>query len=283
MLWLRSVKYRHKCQLFYDSFKYLYYSIRTLAQSKVVFLFSQGISTTFQQLEDHEEDKYRFQLQEIANFLNLSGAALFVINPAMADNEDGGSGRESLRYLAVASGGKYLAGTKATIVKKVNNMNRAYYELAFAEDETLKDNAPSVAVKAKRRGVRIYSVNHIARRKTLADMNTMEREMVVVSLLNRNPFVTMEMKVFRLTVSKVAESDTQGTCTIFVPAQLLNQPVELYKVNCDPQGNIKKMESMPITPRATAIKIEIPQDEKQANSALRLVLLDIAGNRAWVE
>jgi hypothetical protein len=123
-------------------------------------------------------------LKLIGEYLNKSGALLFLVNPAgtRVSKSDRDSGEESLRILASESGGKYFEGTEKDIAKEVNQMEGGYYEISFPDKPEYEGQEMSFEIKSNRPDVTIYTVRKVGRSKDFIDMTPLEQEVLVLNI-----------------------------------------------------------------------------------------------------
>ncbi len=186
---------------FFYSFESLYYSLSQIPDNKFVYLFSEGLSELSARNVDHGIEEFYRRIQKSSELLGKSGAVLFIIDPRIyADPDIAGPSTsldslhsisgpsDSLKSLAVVSGGKYLSGTKAVLTKRLLNMNKAYYEIAFSSSNQPKGKTLTINIEPRKKGIHIHSLKSLEKRKSYSDMNALEKEVLVLNLLNRNKY-----------------------------------------------------------------------------------------------
>jgi len=285
-------KYLHrKSMSFFNSFETLYYILNSIGKRKFVYLFSEGISNSmikktpinFKSARDGIP-LYNSLMKRIGGYLNRSGAVLFLINPVGADISSNSriSGEDSLRILAKESGGKYLEGVSDEIVKKIENMHRAYYEISFPDLPGAKSAAREITIKSKRKGVSIHTLRSLEKRKHYPGMNNYEREMLVLNLITQNPLFKNWMPARNARIDKVKKGKKSIVYKVNIPDDYLQQKIDLYKVWIIDNREVKKIEHESLVPRKNKIKIEFKGKEHADPDSTYFVLVNGKKNFALV-
>jgi hypothetical protein len=102
---------------YFRAFQTLYHALNSIKDNKFIYLFSEGISLFARQVVMHGGEEYWFFIKQTAGYLGRCGAVLFIVNPASETLNVShiASGKDSLRFLARESGGKYMEGTEQHI------------------------------------------------------------------------------------------------------------------------------------------------------------------------
>jgi hypothetical protein len=198
--------------------------------SKVVYLYSCGspwISSPGGPGSGFDPD----DLPALGRELSKNGALLFVVNPAGSRvfENDPDSGEGTLRTLASASGGRYYDGGEKEIVQEVNNMEGGYYEISFPDKPEYEGQELSFEIRSKNPEISIYSVKAVGREKSFADMNELEKEVLILNVLNRGPFALTKEKVIPVEV-KTAREGGEFVCRLTLPAELAKSEYTVFKV-----------------------------------------------------
>ncbi len=131
---------KHNLKTFNRALASLSYALRTITSSKIVYLISEGIPIGMVRGDSPISTDIIFYfdlLKTTAKVINFGGSILNVINPSKIQlmDYDYYSGKQSLKYLAEESGGKYFGGSDVNkIITRVNMSTAAYYELTFITD-----------------------------------------------------------------------------------------------------------------------------------------------------
>ena len=224
--------------------------------TKVVYLFSCGIPTAAMDRETNYDftpipkmladqsstelsysnalpDSFNIDaLKKIGRSINRNGSLLFLINPSgtrIAFN-DKDSGEQSLRLLADESGGRYYEGPEKEIAKDIASMESAYYEISFPDDKAYEGLDIDFEIKARNPETSVYSIKRISRGKDYVDMSGIERQVLVLNLLDDGPFAQTKLKVAKAD----SRSAKQGNHVFFemtVPSELAGLgPWDVFKV-----------------------------------------------------
>ena len=249
---------------FYNSFQSLYYALNAIRDNKFVYLFSEGISYFARAIIRHNREENRAFMQQTAGFLGRSGAVLFIINPASSYpwKLKYLSGEDPLRYLARESGGKYLEGQEAEMSRTIENLHRAYYEIAFPEDNTIPGSSRKLAVRCTRPGVSIHTMRSMEKRKSYEDMNEIEKEIFAVNLVNRNPFFSQALKVTDAVVKKRRIRKNREIFRIDLPDNWLHNELDLFQVYSESSQGETRIEKRVLIPRIKQFEIRFDNKER---------------------
>jgi hypothetical protein len=221
--------------------------------SKVVYLYSRGIpSDAFLDRtenptkpaapgapESQETEVYLTsdavsydRLKTIGRFLNESGALLFLVNPAgtWISESDKDSGEQSLRILAVESGGRYFEGAEKQIAQAVNNMEGGYYEISFPDKPEYEGQELSFEIQSRRPDVQILTVKTVGREKSYADMSEFEKEVVVLNILNKGPFAVTGQQVSYIDAWNVLRDGGWLVCRLALPSDIAQSEWTVFKI-----------------------------------------------------
>ena len=243
--------------------------------SKVVYLFSSGIPLKmFEKEQTYAVDSEGFKqeivmirpdmllyrsLQSLASTLNRNGALLFVVNPGgtRISGFDPESGEMSLRVLADDSGGKYYAGTEKEVTKDVAAMERAYYEIYFPDAPGLKGPEFDFEVKCRKPGISIYTLKRLARGKEYVEMSPLEREVLMLDVVQHGYYSQVKLKTIPFVVSKKTDAQGRSVYPVHIPDEFVGSELDLYKVWINREKNDVKMESEKIKSRNTEMEIRM--------------------------
>jgi VWFA-related protein len=258
---------------YFRSLESLAYALNAIEDNKFVYLFTEGISTFSRQVIQHQDAEYRDLIRESADALGRSGAVLFIIDPAPVSQlaGDENSGEDSLRYLAEESGGKYLEGETQNIAQRIQNMHRAYYEIAFPDRGNGREAERKISVMARRPGVSVHTIRSLEKSKPYAELNKIEKEIFAVNLINRNPFFMKRLACSDAVVKKHVRSDKNEIYEIEIPGAWLGQKLDLYKAWSDQGSGNAAIEKSEWLAEKAEQKIEIDYRE---NSIARLAIIN---------
>jgi hypothetical protein len=249
---------------FFRSFEALYFALNSIKDNKFVYLFSEGISFFARKVIRHDEGEYQSFIRQAAGYMGRSGSVLFIINPAGALEHFSNieSGEDSLRYLALESGGKYMEGNQETLSFRIKNLHRAYYEIAFAELKSYRGRVRKISIQCRRKGVKVHTLHSLEKRKSYQDMNEIEREIFAVNVINRNPFFTRGITLMEVIVKKKISRKNREIYRIMLPKNWLQKEVDIYKAwfrESDGDISVKKTS---IVPQKTETEIDFEIKDK---------------------
>ena len=277
---------------FFYAFETLHLFLNSIEDNKFIYLFSEGMSQsilTSGRGLNKNRGMYYYYFKKVAKYLNRCGAMLFIINAMGVDQYHSRfsdrqatkisttqalQGEDSLHLLTRESGGTYLEGTHEKIVERLENMYHAYYEISFPDIPQLKGATRKVAVTSNRKGIKIHSLHTLEKRKHYADMNNLEKELLVLNLITQPQSTLTKAKItaYNARVEKTKKTKKNVTYSVSLPHGYLRQSIDLYKVwlAFNEQGavQLEKMEKESLYPKKDRVKIQFQltpdsEDKKQ--------------------
>jgi hypothetical protein len=217
--------------------------------SKVIYLFSCGIPTSAMvwtsesnpgrpdepegaSIENISPDQINLQaLKDIGKYFNQNGSLLFLINPAgtRLPMHDQDSGEQALRILADESGGRYYEGADKEISKEISGMEAAYYEISFPDSDEYQGLDIDFEIRPKNPDIQIYTVKRVSRGKEYVQMNRLEKEVLVLNLLDRGPYAQAKLRVVEADFQVTGKGDS-FFFAINLPRELARSEWDIFKV-----------------------------------------------------
>ncbi len=171
-------------------------------------------------------------LAMVGRRLNTSGAVLFLVNPSGTggDGRARASGEQSLRTLAGESGGRYFEGAKEDISRQVKSLEAGYYEISFRDGPEYEGEALDLEVRCRRADVEILTVRTLGRKNEFSSMTDLEKEVLVLNILNKGPFARAYPKVRFVPADDVVADGGWLVCRMPLPAELARSEWTIFKV-----------------------------------------------------
>jgi hypothetical protein len=323
--------YLRKTRSFFDAFESLYLIFNSIQDNKFVYFFTEGISNHMQENLMGGRALYQYHLKKMSRYLGRSGAVLFILNPmgvhdgttliteqkklfnpdidpvdpysgkgdemvgtptSYFTREESRSGERWLRYLAIESGGKYLEGQNEAVVKTLEQMNRAFYEISFQDIPGLKGSTRKISIKPKREGISIHSLRSLERNKRYAEMNKIEKEILAVNLITLSPLMKTSLTCQHARITQIKKSKNNVTYMVLLPGNFLNQPLDLYTFWVKDDLEVANVKTQSLVPKKEKIKIQFDQKGKKApgykpyftlvNAKLETALVRVIGDE-WTD
>jgi hypothetical protein len=234
-------------------------SLRTLSlilgyfrdYSKVVYIYSTGVPFPVEPLDLDA-------LLKAARSLNDSGAILFLINPAgtRVFESDASSGEPTLRLLANETGGRYYEGEEKKIVQSVNDMEGGYYEISFPDKPEYEGQELSFEIRSKKPEVMIYTLRNVGREKSFAAMNELERQLLVLNVLNNGPNALIKERTIYVEAQRSREGASL-VCRLALPAELARSEFTVFKVARDFETGDIQVEAEPVIPGSAKLEVRM--------------------------
>lgn len=170
-------------------------------------------------------------LKKIGQDFNRNGSLLFLVNPSearlsIADQE---SGEQSLRLLADESGGRYFDGPEKDVAQEINDMESAYYEISFPDSDEYHSPNMDFEIRAKDPQIQIYTVKRISGGKEYRQMSQLEKEVLILYLLDRGPYTQAKLKIVEVDSQVITKKDLFSV-VLNLPPELGQSEWEIYKV-----------------------------------------------------
>ena len=225
----------------------LSYALRTITSSKIVYLISEGIPIGVLKGGSLASDMifYFDLLKTTAKVINFGGSILNVINPSKIQlmDYDYYSGKQSLKYLAEESGGKYFGGSDVNkIIKRVNMSTAAYYELIFITDGLDKEKM-KIKVNCKKPGIKIHSITQCKKNVPYSKMQQLQKKIFALNIITEGSWSRMVGKVDKIKFKRLKSKDKMVRKIILrIPQTMINKRSDIYFIHLDPvsmQANIE--------------------------------------------
>jgi VWFA-related protein len=140
------------------------------------------------------------------------------------------SGVESMKSIAVGSGGQYIEGDVDGMVKTIQQTTSAYYELAFTPTDNMGKNL-KIKLKCKREGV---NVNSLAQTKTRLDYKDLEKIQKKILAMN---VVIKRNWIYNLGKTQIAAfkwTDNQKKrFTVQLPEEMKGRKLDFFMLHFD--------------------------------------------------
>ncbi len=171
-------------------------------------------------------------LTQIGQLFNLSGAILFLVNPAgtRIAEIDRNSGEQSLRILATESGGRYFEGAQKDISNDVNSMEGGYYEISFPDKPEYEGRELDFEIRSNKPEFQIFTVKKVGREKSFGKMTSLEREVMVLNILDKGPFSESNQKVSIVNALDMLQDGDWLICQLPVPPELVKSEWTIFKI-----------------------------------------------------
>ncbi len=261
-----SKYYKRKTKNFAQAFESLYYTLNSVRDNKFIYLFTEGISSAIQDADKGDHSMYEKYMKDMADYLGKSGSILFVINPFSGAGYDlsESSGKDSLRFLARESGGKYLEGGDEKLLAKVENFHQAYYEIAFPAVPTPPGGVLHISLQPTRQDLEIHSLQVAEKSRDYSQMAPVEREILAINLVTDNPLFKSELVYNNAEIKKISKRKSKVTYQVMLPEQYMNRTLDLYKV-WTPQAAADKIDETYLsTGRGIRVEKESLQTRQEA-------------------
>jgi VWFA-related protein len=239
----------------------LKYALRSITASKIIYLISEGIpigSIEDDKSKIHTEMIFYFdQLKQIAKSVNLGGSILNIVNSSKLQlmDFDENSGKQSLKYIAEESGGKYFGGSDITkIVSRIKKSTAAYYEISFTPDKLSRERI-RIKIKCKKPGVTIHSIVHSEKQRPYRKMEALQKKIFALNIITGGSWSRMVGKVEKTRYKKIKSKGKKSRqIEVVIPLTMKNRKVDIFIVHLDPltmkadfelsQKKVKEKESL---------------------------------------
>jgi hypothetical protein len=159
-------------------------------------------------------------------------------------------------------------------------MSRAYYEIAFADTEAFKEGIRRIDVRPGRKGLKVHTLRSLERSKTYSEMNMLEKEVLIVNLLNPSPLLQSPLKTSHLKIEISPDKKGEFLYILDLPWDFKGTSLDLYKITTNQNTNEVTVKKEDIIPAEKPLQIAVG---KKDIAALRLVLVNERANKALVQ
>lgn len=267
--YMERMAYKNQALTFSGFLKRIKYALKTINRPKVVFLISEGIAkASFKNLgsapeqniqgytpffsallvdeklvsevnENHDMRMF-LNLIKVVKAINEGGSVLYTINPGRITSDYEASGEMSLRYIANESGGQYIAGRETTkIIKKVETITSAYYEIAFVPSPDMGQDI-NVELKCKRTGVKVDTFRKAEKTKPYLHMDDMEKKIFALNMVTGGSWSRLMGKVVRVKFRKLRNDSNGNESTemieIPLPPKMTNRKLDIFSIRLNPKS-----------------------------------------------
>jgi hypothetical protein len=246
-------RYRTDLRRFAYAISQFKFALKTITLPKIVYLMSQGISRgaladawdpseTYQETALYQTQAFYYKyLTEMARSVNTGGCMLYLIDPdrPRLDDDFDTSGKESLKFMASVSGGKYFGGSDAgKIVHRVGKSTAAYYEMVFYL-KAVADDKMEIRIDCTRDGVQINTIRYSERSKPYIQMEPLQKKLFALNVVNGGSWSrmsgTVEAGKFKKMKKKGGGDVVILQIRVPLPQPMHNRDLDVYLVNVDPQ------------------------------------------------
>lgn len=197
-------------------------------------------------------------LKMIGEYFNKSGALLFLVNPAgtWIQESDKDSGEQSLRILAAESGGRYFEGAEKQIAQEVDNMEGGYYEISFPDKPEYEGQELNFEIRSKKPEVTIFTVKKVGREKSYTDMTELEKEVLVLNILNQGPYAQTMQKV-NFVEGKAFQDGGSLVCQMPLPPELARSEWSVFKIRRNFDTGAIQIEREEVTSESQSLEVRM--------------------------
>lgn len=247
--------------------------------SKVIYLFSRGIpaealerksdgamDASIQPEEgvysDLAPDTFNLKvLVNVARSFNRNGSLIFLINPAgkRLSAHDRDSGEPSLRILADESGGRYYAGPDEEIAREITRMESAYYEISFPDAAEYQGADMDLEIRPLKPDLEICTVKRVSRGREYRQMTRLEKQVLVLNLLDRGPYAQTLLKVVEAEWQPVGFDRGRLHFSVRPPRELSRSEWDVFKVWRKPDAGKIVMETDRVLSKAPDLAVDMKQ------------------------
>ncbi len=135
-----------------------------------------------------------------------------------------------LQILAGESGGRYFEGAQKKISRQVNGLEAGYYEISFRDGPEYDRQELDLEVHCRRSDVEILTVKKVGRKNEFSAMTDLEKEVLVLNILNKGPFAQAYPKVRFVPAEDVVADGGWLVCRMPLTPNLAHSEWTVFKV-----------------------------------------------------
>ncbi|NIM16872.1 MAG: hypothetical protein GTO45_33220 [Candidatus Aminicenantes bacterium] len=307
---------KERIKYFCEFLASLKYSLQTISQPKMILLISEGIPELLFYEANPSVTKHAFvdtalldQIKKAVKAINAGGGILYAVysgrtNLAISHKsgdssssgkgeqiaiEDGdftvddanipivdGSGIESLKALALGTGGRFFDDVTERMVKEIHKSTAAYYELAYSPG-TVAHSVMRINIKCNRKGVKIDFPSRLESNINYIDMKKIQKKVVALNVvLKRNLNWTLakeKTKKAQFLLPDQHKDKRVQRIQVKIPEEMNGRSVDIFLIRFD-----KDLQNPHITMKSRRVAdletIDIKQKETDKDKPLYFVIIE---------
>lgn len=251
---------------------------------KTVYLFSGGIAsrTQYQDLSTTNPN-FRAEVQTVdslflnslaglADIFKTKGAVVFVINPAGAQigREEPGSGENQLQLLAEKAGGRYLEGEPETIVRRLTEMENAFYEIVLPVDG-FGSGPIDIEIKSKDPGLRFLYGHRAFPSRGYDNLSRDEKMRLALDAAEGGYASRMALSLRTAVLIAKSEDRDRMLYRLRLPEGFVNSPLDVFRVWLGKGSRPSVLEMERLAAAGDELSISV---EKKKGLRLRVVIVE---------
>ncbi len=230
-------RYSQKGKTFTHALAALKFALKTITRPKLIYLVSEGMKHGY--IRSRDKGFYFEQFKHAAQAVNHGGCMFFVMDSSKIplSPATGISGKQTLKYLAENSGGKYFSGRDyKEMVRQLQNTTAAYYELLFSQDLIRKKKrSVKLNLKCLRKGVTLHVINRTEFKVPYRDMEEKQKKLFALDIVNRGSWSRMVSQLGKIQYRIDTHRKQNKVVEVILPKALKNKMLDLYVVNVHPK------------------------------------------------
>jgi len=210
---------------------------------KTIYFFSGGIATRTKYEDRSTTDPNAYaevqtvdslflnSLAGLADIFKTKGAVVFVVNPAGAQvgRLEPGSGDNQLELLAERAGGRYLEGEPETIVRSLNQMESAFYEVGLPQDEYGSDPI-NIEIRSKDPRLRLHYGHRAFASRGFDSLSRDEKMRLALDAAEGGDASKMALRLRTAEVLAKSEDGDRVQYRLRLPEIFLDSPLDVIRV-----------------------------------------------------
>jgi hypothetical protein len=274
-----------KADLFLTSLSTLSTALSGFRDSlKTVYFFSGGIAarTKYQDTSTIDPNLYSEvstvnslflnSLAGLADVYKTKGAIVFVINPAGAQigKEELGSGENQLQLFADRAGGRYLEGEPETIVRRLNEMENAFYEIALPVDEFGTDPI-DIEIKPKDPGLRLHYSHRVFPSRGFDSLGRDDKTRLVLDAAQGGFASKLALRLRTAEILARSEDDDSVRYRLKLPEVFLDTPLDIFRIWPGKGSRPTLLEQERVQPQGGELSVSV---DKKKGYRSRVVIVE---------
>lgn len=251
---------------------------------KTVYFFSGGIAsrTRYQDRSTIDPNAYAEvktvdslflnSLAGLADVFRTKGAVVFVINPAGAQigKEKIDSGENQLELLAERSGGRYLEGDPDMIVRTLNEMEDAFYQIALPV-EGFGIDPIDIEVRPKDPGLKLHYAHRVFPAKGFDSLSREEKMRLALDAAQGGDASKMALRLRTAELLGKSESRDRVDYRVRLPEGFLDSPLDVFRVWLGKGSRPALLDLERLRPEGGELSLPV---EKKDGRRIRVVIVE---------
>jgi hypothetical protein len=211
-------------------------------------------------------------LAGLADIFRTKGAVVFVVNPAgvQIGRDEPGSGENQLEFLAERAGGRYLEGEPETIVRRLTEMESAFYEIVLPV-EGLGSGPVDIEIKSKDSGLTLHYGHRVYPSRGFDSLSRDEKMRLALDAAEGGYASKMALRLRTADLLAKSEDRDRLLYRLRLPEDFLDSPLDVFRIWLGKGSQPSLLELERVQPEGGELSLSI---DKKKGYRIRVVVVE---------